>query len=126
MKDKIFLRGLEARCRIGIFDWERKILQKVALDLEFPADIRKAAARDRIENTVDYKKIAKRTLGFVSKSRYFLIETLAEKLSETLLCEFLLPEIKIRLSKPGAIRGAQTVGVEIFRRAGRRRRRKST
>lgn len=117
MSDFIFLEGLETRCRIGIFDWERKIKQKVRIDLEIPADIRKAAKRDRIEDTVDYKKIAKYSLQFISKSEFFLIETLAERLAQSLLKTFRLSSLKLRLSKPGAIRGAKDAGVEIFRKS---------
>ena len=116
MPDKIFLEKLAVKCRIGIFDWERRIKQKILIDLEFPADLRKAARRDRIEDTLDYKKIAKETIRFVSFSSFFLIETLAERLAQNLLKKFALREIKIRLSKPGAIRGAQNVGIEIIRR----------
>lgn len=115
MKDKIFLQGLEIYCLIGIFDWERKIKQKVTIDLEFPANIRKAARRDSIRHTIDYKRIAKRSIEFVSKSRFHLIETLAEKLAAILLKEFSLKSVKLRISKPGAIRGAKNVGVEILR-----------
>ena len=116
MPDKIFIENLVIPCRIGIFDWERRIKQKIALDLEFPADIRKAARRDKIQDTADYKKIAKETIAFVSKSGFFLIETLAERLAQNLLRKFKLKEIRIRLSKPGAIRGARNVGVEIIRK----------
>lgn len=116
MSDKIFIESLEAKCRIGIFDWERKILQKITVDMEFPADIRKAARRDRIEDTVDYKSIAKHTLKFVSESEFFLIETLAEKLAASLLKKFSLKEIKLRISKPGAVRNSKNVGVEISRK----------
>ena len=113
--DKIFIEALETRCKIGIFAWERRIRQKIVVYLEFPADIRRAARHDRIKDTVDYKRIAKFTLDFISKSEFYLIETLAERLAESLLKTFRLPEIKIRLSKPGAIRGAKNVGVEIIR-----------
>ena len=116
MKDKIFIQGLEARCIIGIFDWERKTRQKITVDLEFPADIRKAARRDRIEDTVDYKKIAKYTLSFIEKSKFSLVETLAEKLASDILKKFKLREIKLRLSKPGALRFSKNVGIEITRR----------
>ncbi len=116
MADKIFIESLQARCRIGIFDWERKILQKILIDLEFPAAIRKAARRDRIEDTADYKKIAKYILNYVSESQFFLIETLAERLAQSLLKKFRLKEIKIRLSKPGALRDSKNVGVEIVRK----------
>ena len=119
MKDKIFLEGLTAKCLIGIFDWERKTKQKVVIDLEFPAPVAKAAKRDRIEDAVDYKRIAKRTLNFVAQSRFHLIETLAEKLARLLLTEFKLSQITLRLLKPGAIRGSKNVGVEITRRRSR-------
>lgn len=110
-------------CTIGIFDWERKIKQKIAVDLEIPADIRKAARRDDIRDAVDYKKIAKHIISFIRSSRYFLIETLAERLAESLLDQFSIPEIRLRISKPGAIRGARNVGIEIFRKRTSRKQR---
>ncbi|MDD5218182.1 MAG: dihydroneopterin aldolase [Candidatus Omnitrophica bacterium] len=117
MPDKIFIQGLETKCLIGVFDWERKIRQKVVIDLEFPANVRKAAVRDALEDAIDYKRIAKCALAFVSKSRFRLIETLAEKLALMLLKGFpALKQIRIRISKPGAIRGSKNVGVEIRRR----------
>ncbi len=122
MKDKIFLERLEVPCIIGIYDWERKIKQKVWIDLEMPADARRAAAKDSIEATLDYKGLAKRTLQFVSESKFQLIETLAEKLAAVLLKEFKLPELRLRVSKPGAVRGSKNVGIEIHRRASRPRR----
>ncbi len=116
MTDRIFLEALEIRCLIGIFEWERKTRQKVVIDLDFPAPIARAARRDRIEDAVDYKKIAKTIIRFVSDSRYHLIETLAEKLAALLLKEFSLKEVHLRVCKPGAIRGSRNVGVEIIRR----------
>ncbi|MCM2313510.1 MAG: dihydroneopterin aldolase, partial [Steroidobacteraceae bacterium] len=60
--DVIFLTGLTSDCIIGIWDWERRVKQKVVIDLEMGADIRKAAASDAIEDTLDYKKVSKRLL----------------------------------------------------------------
>ena len=116
MPDKIFLESLEIPCKIGIFDWERKIRQKIRIDLELPTDVRRAARKDRIEDALDYKKIAKHAIRFVSKSEFYLVETLAERLAQSLLRTFPLREIKIRLSKPGAVRGSRNVGIEIFRK----------
>ena len=86
------------------------------MDLEFPADIRKAARKDRIKDTADYKKIAKRAIAFAATSQFFLIETMAERLAQILLKEFSLKQIRIRLSKPGALRFSKNVGVEIIRK----------
>ncbi|MBU3759094.1 MAG: dihydroneopterin aldolase [Candidatus Omnitrophica bacterium] len=116
MKDKIFLQRLEISCIIGIFDWERKVKQKVWIDLEMPADARRAARSDSIQDTLDYKGISKRVIQFISASRFHLIETLAEKTASVLLDEFNLSEIFVRVSKPGAVRGSKNVGIEIFRK----------
>lgn len=114
-KDYIVLTGLKVSCIIGIFDWEREQKQDVVIDLKFPGDIRKASLRDHIDDTVDYKKIAKTTIAFVEKSRFHLVETLAERLAELLLKNFHLAEIDLTVSKPGAIRGSQNVGIQIHR-----------
>lgn len=113
--DRIVLKALKVSCIIGIFPWERKKKQDVLLDLSFPTDIRKAARRDRIEDAVDYKRIAKATITFVENSSFQLVETMAEKLADHLLKHFGLPAISLSVSKPGAIRGSQNVGVEIHR-----------
>ena len=60
--DKIFLSALTVECIVGIWDWERRVKQTVIIDLEMATDIRQAAASDRIEDTIDYKKVAKRLL----------------------------------------------------------------
>ncbi len=114
-KDQILISGLKVKCIIGIFDWERKQKQEILLDLKFPCDNRKAARTDRIEDTTDYKTIAKTTIAFVEKSRFQLVETMAERLAELLLKRFSLPEILLTVSKPGALRGSQNVGVQIHR-----------
>jgi dihydroneopterin aldolase len=115
MTDKIFIRGLEVRCIIGTLPLERKKKQKLVLDLEFPVSVTKAAKRDDLRDAVNYKKIADRATAFTSKSRFYLIETLAGRLAEILLKEFKLKNILLRISKPNALRNAKNVGVEIRR-----------
>ncbi len=113
--DIVFLRGLAIETTIGFFEWERHVKQTVVLDMEFPVDCARAASSDKVVDTTDYKKIAKRTLAFVSESQFHLVETLAHKLAEILLAEFSLAWIKLTLNKPGAIRGSRDVGVSIVR-----------
>jgi FolB domain-containing protein len=115
MADKIFIQGLEISCIIGTLPRERKKKQPIVLDLEFPASVRKAARRDDLRDAVNYQKIAGCAVAFISKSRFFLIETLSERLAQTLLREFKLKSIILRISKPNALRNAQNVGVEILR-----------
>jgi len=113
--DTIFLRDLEIDATIGIFEWEKRIKQKVRIDLEMDANIAKAAASDSIEDTLDYKAISKRIIQFVEDSSYELIETLIEKIAEILLNEFQIPWVRVTLSKPGAVRGSRDVGIVIER-----------
>jgi dihydroneopterin aldolase len=114
--DKIFLSALSVECIVGIWEWERRVKQTVIIDLEMQADIRRAAASDHIDDTVDYKKVAKRLLAFVGDSQFQLVETLAERIAQVVVVEFGVRWVKVRLNKQGAIRGARDVGIEIERR----------
>jgi dihydroneopterin aldolase len=115
--DKIFLSALTVECIVGIWEWERRVKQTVIIDLEMATDIRRAAASDRIDDTIDYKKVAKRLLAFVGESQFNLVETLAEQIARVVVTEFGVSWVKVRLNKQGAIRGARDVGIEIERRA---------
>lgn len=115
--DTIFLHALTTDAIIGIYDWERRVKQTVVIDLEIPCDVRRAAAADAIEATLNYKKVAKRILEFVADSRYHLVETLAENVALMVLREFKLEWVRVKLNKPGAIRGSRDVGVSIERTA---------
>ena len=114
--DIIFLTGLTTECIIGIWDWERKVRQKVVIDLEMGADIRKAAASDHIDDTLDYKRVSKRVLQFVEHSQFQLVETMAENIAKLVVTEFAVPWVRVKLNKQGAIRGSRDVGILIERR----------
>jgi dihydroneopterin aldolase len=113
--DTIFLRGLEVECIIGFIDWERRIKQKVEIDLELPVDCARAAVRDDVVDTLDYKKVAKRIIAFVEASQFMLVETMAHRAALLILEEFGIEWIRISINKPGAIRGSRDVGVAILR-----------
>ena len=115
MKDIIYIKDLRVKTIIGIFDWERKVKQEVSIDLEFPFDCKKAATTDSIEDTVDYKSIAKGVIKFVEESSFQLQETLAEGIASLVKDEYGVESIKLRVSKPGAIRGSKDGGLIIHR-----------
>jgi dihydroneopterin aldolase len=114
--DRIFLRGLRVDCIIGFIDWERQLRQTLEIDLEFPVDCARAAVRDEVADSTDYKSVAKRVLQFVEASEFRLVETLAHRLAMQLLDEFSLDWLRITINKPGAIRHSRDVGVSILRR----------
>jgi dihydroneopterin aldolase len=113
--DIVFINDLRIETIIGIYDWERKVKQTISLDLEMGTDIRKSAATDAIEDTLNYKAVAKRLIAFVGDSEYQLVETLAEKITDIVLAEFDVPWLKLTVHKPGAVRGSRDVGVMIER-----------
>ncbi len=113
--DLVLIEGLEVRTVIGIYDWEREIRQTVRLDLEMAWDISKAGKTDNIEDTLDYKAVSKRLIGFVEASEFGLIESLAEHCAKIVLEEFKVPWLRLKMSKPGAVRGSENVAVVIER-----------
>ena len=113
--DIVFIRELQIQTVIGIFDWERDIKQTVSLDIEMATDIEKAAKSDHIDDTLDYKAVSKRLISYIESSEFQLVETMAERVCTIIREEFNVPWIRLRLSKPGAIKGAKDVGVLIER-----------
>ncbi len=113
--DIVFIEALRVDTLIGIYDWERRVRQPVQLDLEMAFDNRVPAASDCIEDTLDYKAVSKRLVSFVAASEFGLVETLAERCAEIVLAEFGVSWLRLRISKPGAVRGARAVGVLIER-----------
>ena len=115
MKDIIYIKDLRVETIIGIFDWERKVKQEVSIDMEFPFDCKRAAATDSIDDTIDYKAICKGVIKFVEDSSFQLQESLAEGIATLVKEEYNVESIKLRVSKPGALRGAKDVGLVIHR-----------
>ncbi len=113
--DHIYLHDLKVDCVIGIWEWERRTTQIITIDLDMAVDVRRAAATDRIEDTLNYKAVAKRVIAFVGDSQFQLVETLTEKIAELVLGEFLVPWVRVAVNKRGAIRGATDVGVIVER-----------
>lgn len=111
----MYLRDLKVECVIGVWEWERCIKQTVTIDLDMAADVRHAAESDQLEDTLNYKAVAKRLVQFVGESEFQLVETLAERIAELLRAEFSISWCRVRINKRGAVRGARDVGVIIER-----------
>ncbi len=115
--DKIFITELRADAIIGINDWERKVKQRVTVDLEIATDISKAAASDDIQFALNYKTISDRLVGFIEASEFELVETLIEGIATIVTDEFSVPWVKVTLHKPGALSATKDVGLIIERGA---------
>ena len=113
--DIVYIRDLRIDTIIGIYDWERQVKQTVSLDVEMATDIRQAAATDDIQFALNYKAVSKRLIAYVENRNALLVETLAEEITQIIRDEFKVPWLRLRVSKPGAVRGARDVGLIIER-----------
>ncbi len=113
--DTIYIRDLTARCIIGIYPVERRNKQEVILNIALRGDFRRAAKSDRIGDAINYKTIKNDVLKLVERSRFNLVERLAERVAAVCLRARGVKEVTVTLNKPGALRFARSVAVEITR-----------
>jgi FolB domain-containing protein len=113
--DRILITDLLLRCIIGINDDERRDKQDVVINVVLWADLRAAGRSDQVADTVDYRAVKKRIMALVEASSFCLVEALAEAIADTCLAEPRVRQAQVRVEKPGALRFARTVGVEITR-----------
>lgn len=113
--DIVYIRGLEVKTVIGVYDWEREIKQPISVDLDMATDMSRAAATDEHEYVLDYKIVCVRVAEFIEGSDLKLLEAMAEEIAKLLQKEFQVPWVRVKVSKPAAITGAKEVGVIIER-----------
>jgi len=114
--DQVFINGLAVEAIIGVYDWERIAPQRLIVDLVMEWDMARAAADDDIRATLDYAAISQRVAEFAAASSYELVETFADRLARSIIEEFSVPWLRLRVTKPGAVPQALGgVGVVIER-----------
>lgn len=114
--DEIFIKDLLVRGIIGINPEERVKLQDIVINMQLYGDTRQAAKTDDIAFAINYKSITKRIIEHVENSSDFLVEKLVADIARIILTEFDgVHRARVRVEKPGAIRFAQSVGIEIER-----------
>ncbi len=114
--DRIYIRDLQMRCIVGIYPEERTHKQDVVVNVVLSCDLSKAGASDQIEDTVNYKAVKKSIMALVESSDYFLIERMAGEIAALCLENKAVGEVQVTVDKPGALRYARSVAVEITRR----------
>jgi FolB domain-containing protein len=113
--DKIIIKDLVARGIIGLNDWERDKPQEIVINLTVFTDIRQAAREDDIATSVNYRTLAKKALAHAETAERLTVEALAEDLARLCLEDPHALKAIVRVEKPGAVRFAGSVGVEIER-----------
>ncbi len=114
--DRIVIRDLLVRCIIGTDAYERQEKQDILVHITMYADLRRAGRTDMLEDTVDYKVLKKRILRMAENSQFRLIEALAQRVADECLEDDRVRCVNVVVEKPGALRFARTVAVEITRR----------
>lgn len=115
--DHVLIEGFEFETVIGVYDWEKQILQRLRIDLELACDIQAAAEKDDIALTLDYAAITGRIAEYARAQHFELVETYAERIAELLIEEFDVKDVLLTLRKPTAVPAARAVGVRIHRSA---------
>ncbi len=117
MPDRVFIHGLCLETQIGIHAYEKPLRQRLVLHLEMTIKLSVSARSGRIEETVDYRSVAERIQAMIHNRSFALIETVAEAVAALVLTEYPVQAVQVVLEKPGAVRGADRVGVIIEREA---------
>lgn len=113
--DKVFIRNLNARGIIGINEWEREKKQTIRINITLFANLNKAGISDNISDSVNYRTIAKKVISHAETANRFTVEALAHDLAQICLEDQRVSKVLVRVEKPGAVRFADSVGVEIER-----------
>lgn len=113
--DKVLISDLLIRGIIGINPDERVKKQDIVINIVMYTDIRRAAETDDIDDTTNYKDISKRVIEFVEASSFLLVERLATEIARLILDDHSVSRVQVRVEKPGALRFARSVGIEIER-----------
>jgi FolB domain-containing protein len=116
-EDKVEVRDLMVRGVIGVNDWERDVEQDILVNLTLYTDLRRAGESDDIDDTVNYRTIAKAVIDHIKTHQPFTVEALATDIARICLATPHVRRAQVRVEKPGALRFAHSVGVEIEREA---------
>ncbi len=116
--DQVIIKDLSARGIIGINDWEREKPQEILINITLFADLHKAGESDNIDDCVNYRTVAKKVQAHAESAARLTVEALAADIARICLQEPGVEKVKVRVEKPGAVRFAGSVGVEIERGRG--------
>jgi len=113
--DKLLIQNLRVQGILGVNDWERATLREILINVTLFTDTRHSAQSDDLTDCVDYSQVSKEIRALVEGARRFTVEALAEDVAGLCLSRPGVQKVAVRVEKPGAVTGAESVGVEIER-----------
>ena len=114
--DRLIIEGIEAECRLGVYEWEQEKPQPIWIDLELSIDATRAAASDDVRDAVDYAALVAAVRDLAQAKPYRLLETLTEAIAGLVLEQFETKQVRVRVKKK-ALAGISGAAVEIERKA---------
>jgi FolB domain-containing protein len=118
VNDHIYIKNLLVRGILGVNEWERRTRQDIVINVTITCDLRAAGKSDDLEDTVNYRTVSKAIVSHVESSRRLTAEALAADVARLCLEMDGVSAVRVRIEKPGALRFAESVGVEIERHRG--------
>lgn len=113
--DEIFIEDLLIRSVIGISDREREQPQDILVNVTLFSDASKAGVSDDVNESVNYRTVAKKILAHTEKVNRYTVEALAADIANICVQEAGVLGVRVKVEKPGAVRFAKSVGVIITR-----------
>ncbi|MDG2087833.1 MAG: dihydroneopterin aldolase [Arenicellaceae bacterium] len=113
--DQICIQGIQLACVIGTHEWERRLKQKLILDLVLEQDLSTAGHADQLEDSIDYAAVVDAVRGLAVESKFKLIEALAEAIAALILAEFSVTAVGVTVNKGAAVQGVKNISVVIRR-----------
>ncbi len=115
VEDQILIKDLLLRGIIGINDWEREKRQDILINITLTGDLSNAGKSDAIKDTINYRTVTKKVIDLVENGKPYTVEHLATEIAKLCLAAEGVESARVRVEKPGALRFARSVGVEIER-----------
>jgi len=115
-EDQIHIKDLLLRGIIGINDWEREKKQDILINVVMFGDLHRAGESDNLKHSINYRTVTKKVIEHVEGNQPYTVEALAAQIAKICLMEKGIMRVRVRVEKPGALRYARSVGVEIERK----------
>jgi len=113
--DRLRIRDLQVRSRVGVTPEERRLPQEVLVTVTLHADLARSCRSDNLRDTVDYKAVKKAILAECESMSFKLIEAMAQRIAGLALSDPRVRRVEVVIRKPGALRFAACSEVEIIR-----------
>ncbi len=113
--DKIFISDLVVHAIIGMNDSERVTEQDILINITMLSNTRHTGTSDKLTDSPNYRTVAKAVIAHTQGAKRFTVEALAEDIAAICLAQPGVASATVRVEKPGAVRYARSVGVEIER-----------